>query len=151
MVILKKMSKTIIVVYGRANEGKTSTLRLFYELLGGNLKNKNSDIYETIIFLEKLIGFISESDPGDETLKKFIKRVIELIEKKCEYLILTSRTKGKVVKFIDKIANEHDYNVVWTSTTFSPNLNHNLINQIDSEHLKKILIELITNEKIYDN
>lgn len=151
MVILKKMSKTIIVIYGRANEGKTSTLRLFYELLGGNLKNEKLDIFETILFFEKLIGFISESDPGDETLKKFIKRVLELIEKECEYLILTSRTKGKVVKFIDKIANEHDYNVVWKSTTFSPNLNHNLINQLDAEHLKKLLTELITNEKIYVN
>lgn len=145
------MSKTIIVIYGRANEGKTSTLRLFYELLGGNLKNEKLDIFETILFLEKLIGFISESDPGNETLKKFIKRVLELIEKECEYLILTSRTKGKVVKFIDKIANKHDYNVVWKSTTFSPNLNHNLINHLDAEHLKKLLTELITNEKIYVN
>lgn len=141
------MEKTIIVVYGRANEGKTSTLLELYKMLTYS-KVSDIDIAERFTYKGIEIGIVSKSDPTQESLDMFNKKLNEFT-KDCNIIICTSRTKGLSVGIIDKVEKQYECHSLWISTLWSPTLNQKILNNLLSKNLKELIDCMINSQDIY--
>lgn len=102
----------IIVVKGNQNTGKTTSIRLAYDIalyLGAaiitprNIEDKPHNDFETVIFYNgKRIGFHS----GGDLLKSFEEVIDDYKEKKCDTLVMASRNFGQTK--LDSIFSGHD-------------------------------------------
>ncbi|WP_196893443.1 hypothetical protein [Aureivirga marina] len=149
------MKRTIITIYGRANEGKSETIKkvfknLFIEfpqakLIKEKFKDSN-DIYKVIKIDNIVIGFESEGDPksrGLKTLSELANEKIQNEKKGCDIIICASRSKGETVHNVLNVAKEHEYNVIWISSFFSRQLNTEFLNKRASENIIEIIKGLI--------
>ena len=143
------MKKTIIALYGRANEGKSSTLINLYNLMGGGTTTNINDISTSLIYQANKIAFISQSDPTVEIFETFEFDLRTFLTNNCNIVFVTSRTRGKIVHVIDELANEFGYNVIWLSTLFSPHLNTTILNDLHANYLLNLSNTLIFNQKIH--
>ena len=150
MVIFQNtMRKTIIALYGRANEGKSSTLINLYNLMGGETTTNINDISISLIYQDNKIAFISQSDPTEEIFETFEFDLRTFLTNNCKIVFVTSRTRGKIVHLIDELANEFNYNVIWLSTSFSPHLNTTILNDLHANYLLDLSNTLIFNQNIH--
>ena len=102
----------IIVVKGNQNTGKTTSIRLAYDIalyLGAaiitprNIEDKPHNDFETVIFYNgKRIGFHS----GGDLLKSFEEVIDDYKEKKCDTLVMASRNFKQIA--LDALFNGHE-------------------------------------------
>jgi hypothetical protein len=157
------MKKTIIAVYGRANEAKTSTIRKVAGLLQAkfpkatlsSIPNPNEELLLTIdIPLQQgkvtvRIGIESAGDPHgrmmeEDTLRKMAKpKDDDNPLGSCDVIICATRTRGDTVHLVDNIANEFGFNTLWLSSYYSPNLDTGILNRKAAESIVSIIETLI--------
>lgn len=118
--------KTLFGLYGRANVGKTQTLKslmnLFYKE-NGETENivevvPNSDLYRVIEYKGKRICIATGGDNMDiveENCKKFK-------EDSFDIAVTATRSKGKVDRFIMSLTKKEDLNLKWLEKGTSYNL-----------------------------
>lgn len=114
------MEKTIIIISGVSNQGKTTSINaLFTELeIKGKVIEKTvwGKEIEGIIELEnKRIGLYSFGDPYSPQEKK----LQELIAKNCDIIVTASRTRGRTKGLIHNLAREHKYKMIFTSNYYA--------------------------------
>ena len=107
--------KAIICMQGKADIGKTQTLREVYELLDSQEKNileqQNDDICATVQMDDFLIGISTQGDP----LSSQDEWILNLVHKSCDIIVCASRTKGTTVEFVKNCALQNDYSLIWSS------------------------------------
>ena len=135
------MEKSLIVLYGKGNEGKTSTLIELIRLLK-NVHLKN-DFVQIIDYRNVKIGFVSSSDPYGDNLDIFEKEISNLVEEKCDIIICTSRTSGRAKKFLEAI--DPIYNKLWLSTILSTSFDVNFFNFMHAKHIENLINQIIDN------
>ena len=100
---------------GKANIGKTHTLRKVYEKLNSHektiLEQPNDDIYATIKMGDFLIGIATQGDP----MSGLKERLNELMQKSCDIIVCASRSKGYTVEDVENSALQNGYSLIWTS------------------------------------
>lgn len=101
--------KKIIVLYGRANCGKSETIKNVFKILNSNYPTAMVDIIfsgsDIKILMKNLkgltVGIESQGDPNsrlDQSLQDFQNA-------QCDIIICTSRTRGMTVNWINSLAN----------------------------------------------
>lgn len=146
------MRKTIIAVYGRAGEGKSSTIKEVHKLLLANYPNAKSvapydpnyygDILTAITLDKVKIGFESQGDPNSRIITE--DTLMYLAEDGengklggCDIILCASRTSGQTVEKIEEIEDTYGYQVLWLSSILGPA--HDVLNRRQAENI----IELI--------
>jgi len=114
------MKNTIFAVKGKANIGKTPTIKYIYALLKEKYPNAVineiillTDIKIIITIEDILIGIESEGDPNgrlEESLNYFIKN-------NCNIIICGARTRGMTNDWIKKYSN--NFEIKWIKKTIS--------------------------------
>ncbi len=146
------MKKTIITIYGRKDEGKSTTIRAVFKLLmettptpilDRKVSNKG-DILVIMIFKNIKIGFESQGDPGSRMITKGTLKA--LTQNECDIIICASRTSGDIVQLINKVAREYKYNTLRLSSYYSPSLNKKGLNEIAATSVIKVIESLIENK-----
>ncbi|SDP86114.1 hypothetical protein SAMN05428975_3099 [Mucilaginibacter sp. OK268] len=150
------MNKTIIAVYGRGAEGKSSTIKLAFQLLTTKYPHVkfdaslelSGDILTTIEFNGVKIGFESQGDPGSRVISGDTLR--QLADSKfgddignCDIIICATRTEGATVKKVDEIADAYDYHTLWISSLYSPSLDHQVLNEKAAANLMDIITSIM--------
>ena len=141
--------KTIISIYGRHNEGKSSTIRMIYDALVrseiGGIPDRevpeNGDILVIVQVGEIRVAIESQGDPHgrmeeEDTLRPFAQAA-------CEIILCATRTRGTAVHMVDDLANEFGYHTLWTSTYYAPNFDVNLLNRRRSEEILRVIDDLM--------
>ncbi|MDO5105078.1 hypothetical protein [Capnocytophaga sp.] len=136
--------KTIIALSNNGNTGKTETLRILAQMLIEkypelqNLDKKQEKIpsegdFRFVVQINsQKIGIESEGNP-DSLLKE---RLGDLTQLGCNIIFCTSRTRGETVKTIEKIGNDNDFQIIWTSTYQTQNTQqYTSVNRLKAEHL----------------
>lgn len=151
------MNKTIIAIYGRANEGKSETIKKVCELIMQNFPNAVStpgtinytgDILVTIQLGNVKIGIESQGDPNsrmlsEDTIRKLADVTIDPILGGCDIIICATRTEGKTVNKVDAIANQYNYYTLWKSSYYTPDLNTSVLNKMAAEEIIGLIKALV--------
>lgn len=151
------MNKTIIAVYGRSNEGKSETIKKVFQILVNEFPNAKpsispvnveGDILATIQLGKIKIGIESQGDPNSRIItEQTIEKLADLSKDStlggCDVIICATRTEGKTVKVVDKVAEDFGYNVIWISSFFSPKLNTEVLNRMAARNTIEIVKSLI--------
>lgn len=151
------MNKTIIAVYGRSNEGKSETIKKVCKILLNEFPNANSliepinydeDILTAIKLGNVKIGIESQGDPNSrmitqQTVEKLADISKDPVLGGCDIIICATRTDGKTVKTVDKVADDYGYNTIWISSFFSPKLNVGVLNNLAARNIIEIIKSLI--------
>ena len=160
------MIKTIIAVYGRQNEGKSSTIKSTFSKLINDYVNYSifpplsqiyltTDIYVVVTINNIRIGFESQGDPNSRiitqnTLEKLAANPssshFDPNYSNCDIIVCASRTSGATVTEVDRVANSFNYRTLWKSSYYAPNFNYEVINRIASEEIVSIIQSIITTE-----
>lgn len=120
--------KLIIAIYGRANVGKTISLRLLKTYIGTRLSIKMSAYtYTDIVDYSNydFRGYFSApyaartvklgiSSAGDD-LYAIKSGLTELHSGNCDMIFIGSRTKGAGANYINLFASNNGYEVIWLS------------------------------------
>lgn len=151
------MNKTIIAIYGRANEGKSETIKLICQNMIKNFPiaipseiniDYSGDILLTITIGSIKIGIESQGDPNsrmisEDTIKKLADITFDENLGNCDIIICATRTDGMTVKKVDEIAEKYNYNTLYLSSFWGPSLNHQVLNQIAADNVIQIITALI--------
>lgn len=153
------MNKTIIAIHGRADEGKSETIKKACEIVLRDFPNAtpskspnySGDILLTIQLGKFKIGFESQGDPNsrminDNTIEKLANIKLSSKLGGCDIIICATRTGGMTVKEVDKVADKHRYHTLWVSSFFSPKLNHSVLNNKAANNIIEIIKSLITEQ-----
>lgn len=109
--------KIAIAQRGKADCGKTTTIRLVFDLLRADFpkarieeqKGSGKDFRAIVVIGRTLIGFESLGDPSnrrqEESLDLFVARG-------CKGIVCACRTSGRTVKIIESL-NGHGYTIQW--------------------------------------
>lgn len=152
-------NKTIIVIYGRQNEGKSETIKRICQLILSDFPyarpSKTPD-YSGVILLSIQIGNIkigieSQGDPNSrmlnqDTIRKLADKNEDPILGGCDIIICTTRTGGKTVHKVDEIANDYAYHTLWMSSFFSPKLNKNVLNNLAAKNCIEVIKSLVVGQ-----
>lgn len=138
--------KCIVAFGGRANQGKSETIRnlipLFQQYYPNALYSyiyKGADIKLIIEVNNKKIGIESQGDPNSRlaaSLDDFAR-----IEQ-CDIIICASRTRGETVHAVSRTASSFGYEVIWISNYISKN-NQFTLNQMSANHIFQLIQSLI--------
>lgn len=155
MIAKTNKPKTIIAVWHKANKGKTETLRAFAKLLIARNHIPidpipaivpDKDDFRLIIEIRGVrIGIESGGDPNQDVDLDLQRRLLSLANEGCNIIVCTARlTRGnEIFEQVDFVANEMNYETIWTSTYETPNLvNHVIINEIKATHIWDLLVSL---------
>jgi hypothetical protein len=151
------MNKTIIGIYGRANEGKSETIKQICRILISDFPNAvptvqdinySGDILIAIQIGEIKIGLESQGDPNsrmvnDDTLKKLADTKVDAVLGGCDIIICATRTGGQTVQTVDDLANHYDYHSLWISSFWSPTLNSAILNKMAAANIINIIKSLV--------
>jgi len=144
--------KNIVAVWHSGGKGKTETLRELANLLIKTYPNIKA-IYPNLIKIPAkydfrlvveingiIVGIESQGDPNTQLEK----RLDELAKTyKCDLIFCATRTKGKTVKAVEKVAREYSFNEIWTSThQTSVESNYAMFNHIKAQHLLDLVQQL---------
>lgn len=147
------MNKTIIAVYGRASEGKSTSIKSACRKLLRDFPNAvapakgvndNGDILTVITLGDVRIGFESQGDPKSRMISEDTLR--QLANQECDIIICATRTRSETVRKVDEIANEFGYHTLWLSSYWSPSLNHNVLNDQLSDQIIRFITSLIVGQ-----
>lgn len=147
------MNRTIIAICGRANEGKSDTIKRVCKTLLRDFPNASPAIHEinydwdillTIQLGSIKIGIESQGDPNSRMLNQ--NTIEDLAKQNCDIIICATRTEGKTVNKVDEIADKYDYHIIWLSSFFSPSLNSNVLNQKAANNIINLIKSLIVGQ-----
>jgi hypothetical protein len=147
------MNKTIIAIYGRAGEGKSTSIKLACKKLLRDYPNAtppiegvkdNGDILTVITLGDVKIGFESQGDPKSRMIREDTLR--QLANQDCQIIICATRTRSETVRKVDQIANEFDYHTLWLSSYWSPNLSKKVLNDQLSDQIIRFITSLIVGQ-----
>jgi len=147
------MNKTIIAVYGRAAEGKSTSIKLACRKLLRDFPNAvppaegvndNGDILTVITLGNVKIGFESQGDPKSRMISEDTLR--QLANQGCHIIICATRTRSETVRKVDEIASEFGYNTLWLSSFWGTELNHDVLNDQLSDQLIRFITSLIVGQ-----
>lgn len=141
------MNNTIFAIRGKANIGKTSTIKYIYEFLKEKYPNSviekvilSTDIKIVITINNILIGIESQGDPNSrlaESLDDFIKN-------NCNIIICGARTRGMTNDWIKKYSTQ--FEIKWIKKVISDDkTNEDKDNRNQATQIVK-KIELLLNE-----
>lgn len=99
--------KTLIVVFGWENQGKSSAIKAVAQRWGVKIAPNCWDVFDS----KNGVGFVGEGDPGSK--QKLM--IEELIQRGCEVVVCASRTRGNTTYNISNLATQYGYRVIWTS------------------------------------
>jgi hypothetical protein len=133
--------RTIIVVQGKSEIGKTPAIVKVYELLmSGTLalpcKNlrkplrfgkKDEDVLAVLKYNKKCIGINSMGDPDSDLLE----RLEGLAKKKCKVILTASRTSRSTVANIFDIAKDYKYEIIRTRHFYHEGGTEKMPNEVD--------------------
>lgn len=134
--IFRLMKPTILAVYGRAAEGKSSTIKLLCRKLLEKFPEAvpsiipidySADIYLVIRIGTIKIGIESQGDPGSRMITENTVEKLARLDQ-CNIIICATRTEGATVKEVDRIAEKYGYQAIWMSTTWSPGYDPSRLN-----------------------
>ncbi len=143
------MNRTILGIYGRADEGKSTIAKLVCQILVRKYPNSlptntvidySGDILVTLTVEGLKIGIESQGDPRSRmfhTLK-------QLGSANCDIIICTTRTTGSTVNEVDHVADTFGYNTLWISSFYTPSLNTTVLNDQAAKNIVEIVEMLIT-------
>lgn len=131
--------KIAIALYGKANQGKTSTSVELFRLISN--QSRLNDIAESVLFRNNTIGFVTSSDPYQENLKEFQLQLQNRVSENCDIIVCTSRTKGESVRIIEETLS--DYDIIWLSTLASPTLPFEFFNNQQANFLLNLINRFI--------
>lgn len=137
------MKKAIIILYSKANEGKTTTLKELFRLIT-NIE-LFTDFVQIIEFRKIEIGFVTSSDPYGDNLDVFEKEINNFIAQNCDIIICTARTSGRAKNFIEN--TNPVYNKIWLSTILSTSFDIDFFNNLQASHLLNIINQIINNNE----
>ncbi len=150
------MNKTIIAIYGRQGEGKSETIKRVCKRILTDFPNAkkfkeidySGDILLTIRLGDIKIGIESQGDPNSRMIKgKTIQKLADPEKRDkmgdCDIIICATRTEGKTVKEVDKVAHKYGYSTLWISSFFGPSLNHNVLNEKAARNIVEIIKSII--------
>lgn len=141
------MKKTILVLRGKSNIGKTTTIKKVYELLKEKYPQSNIneiiakrntlgeieyDIKVIIIIDGIKIGIESQGDPGSR-LEKSLKY---FIDNKCDIILCAARTWGKTNNIIEAYSNL--FKIIWIRKEIDKSNNEESNQKQAIEIIKKI-------------
>lgn len=108
------MTKKVIALYGVADVGKSTTIKLAYDLLKAKYKMATvdelfvgADIKIVLTIDGTKIGIESQGDPSGrlkESLSLFVKMG-------CQVIICATRSRGQTVQAVEKLASA--YEILW--------------------------------------
>lgn len=146
------MKKTIIAVWGNANTGKSSTIKLVFDLFNVIYKGQISiidngplnthDITKVFRCNNYIVGIESQGDPKSnifDSLPMFV-------DKQCDLIICATRTKGDTVSIVEEIENKNGYDVIWLSNLFSGQKPSVILNEKTATFIHEIISDLFTNK-----
>lgn len=160
------MTKTIIAVYGRQSEGKSSTIKNTFSKVINDYVNYTvfpplsqidltTDIYLVVTINNIRIGFESQGDPNSRIITQ---NTLETLAanpssnhfdqnySNCDIIVCASRTSGATVTEVDRVANSFNYRTLWKSSYYAPNFNHDVINRITAEEIVSLIKAIMTTE-----
>lgn len=138
--------KIIIANKGRANEGKTESIKFAAQYIIDRYPNtkiewlcKGGDIKVIVNINNIKIGVESQGDPNSRLFKS-----LDDFTKvhKCEIIICSTRTGGDTVHAVNKLSSE--YEVIWVANPRSCKIDHNYLNQLFAEQVFQIVKSFIT-------
>jgi hypothetical protein len=149
------MKKTIIAVYGRKDEGKSSSIKLVCHKLLDEFPNAISsipkeeisysgDILLVITLGSVRIGIESQGDPNSRMITE--ETIKYLAEEKCDIILCATRTGGETVHKVDEIADAYNYHTLWLSTFWGPHLSHQVLNDQLSDQIIRLITSLIVGQ-----
>lgn len=147
------MNKTIIAIYGRAEEGKSTSIKLACRKLLRDFPNAvppavgvndNGDILTVITLGNVKIGFESQGDPKSRMISEDTLR--QLANQECQIIICATRTRSETVHKVDEIANDFGYHTLWLSSYWSPSLNHDVLNDQLSDQIIRLITSMIVRQ-----
>jgi hypothetical protein len=142
------MKKVILANWGHAQQGKSDTLKRVAQKILTQFKNAvanpttvnfNTDITLIITINNVTIGIESVGDPNSrlpESLTYFA-------DKKCNIILCSTRTSGETVHIVNKIADAHQYDVIWVTNYRSENKNHQELNDLSANHIVDLIQRLM--------
>ncbi len=143
------MKKTIIAVYGRANEGKSTTIKKVVEIFERFYPNaiityleRGADILVTVQLGNVKIGIESQGDPNSRMLWSHTVERLATTEH-CQIIVCATRTEGNTVKEVDRVAEQHGYYTIWKSSYYTWGLDTNTLNQIAAEEIVRLIEAVI--------
>ncbi len=145
------MNKTIIGIYGRGKEGKSTTIKKVAEVILANYPNAvcsinpvnySADILLTISIGQVKIGFESQGDPNSRMIYADTVENLAKIEN-CDIIVCATRTEGDTVKKVDYVADTYGYHTIWLSSFWSPTIKQRVLNYLAAENIIKIIDALI--------
>ena len=126
------MTKTVIAIYGVANHGKTTTIRVVAEEIFKRhqcVHEKDSpdtksieEVYALFRIKNVAIGIESTGDPKSrlfESLPKFVRE-------KCDIIITACRTSGPTRDEVDALEKNHGYRIIWIKDPLYEEGNQNI-------------------------
>lgn len=138
--------KNILTIWGNKEQGKSTTIKKIVPLFQAHFPyaklrwiHKDYDIELIIELKDKKIGIESQGDPGSR-LEESVSYLAT--EEKCDLIICASRTRGKTVDDIVRIAQENNYEIIWVNN-YRSNSNHKALNEMSAEHIFQLILTLI--------
>lgn len=133
--------KTIIVLYRRANTGKTTTLNYLIGLLDKSKEEMQSltkDRRVTISYGNKSIAVTTQGDNENE-----INKNIKFFEKEdCDILVTATRSKGQTPRAIYNYHKEINAKIIWIEKNLS-GTSEDTINQAQAKDIQATIDTLI--------
>jgi len=108
------MANTIIALRGKANVGKSQTIKSIYESIISTFPNAQvsdlslgADVRAIITIDGCKIGIESQGDPNS----RLFKSIKQFVDNKCEIIICATRTRGGTVELVEN--QNPPYNILW--------------------------------------
>lgn len=109
------MQKTMIVLRGVSNMGKTTTICLAYDRLEqvGKVIDRGrpsrTEVKGAILEIDGVkVGFVSQGDKA-AILEEFL---VPLIEKGCVAIVCATHTRGGTVEIVEQLALQAEFNII---------------------------------------
>ena len=146
------MQKTAIIVYGVANQGKTSTINNVAALIAQNypgavitpniLPPYNGDRNILFNIGTAKIGIESHGDISSQVIKS----LNEFVSKNCNIIICCTRTSGQAVSYMQQMKNTHGYRILWLANYYSEDINNVDLNSYTADHIYRMMLRVLSGE-----
>jgi len=162
------IQNTIVGVYGRQKEGKSTTIKNVCRAILMNFPNATSlthdglpidystDILVAVTIGNIKVGIESQGDPGSrmltlDTLRYLADENFQIAGYEtglgnCNIIVCASRTSGGTVVRIDQIADAYNYRTLWKSSYYTPNIDHAAVNQIAADEIVNLITLMMNNQ-----
>lgn len=109
--------KTVMALYGPAQTGKSSSIKIFYELLKSEYPHltmekmvEGGDIVIILVIGKARIGIESQGDPNS----RLFTSLPEFVEAACDLIVCATRTRGGTVEAVNSLSSL-GYDIRWYS------------------------------------